>query len=173
MSDDDEHEHAEREPNFIVTRRSGHEDDNRYPVTVEEGDVPDPDKPFDTISEYTLQDVIEDNLETPSWDPETGEVSGGGSIEYRGLHISPQSRDGEYLAQPDGYVYPVCQFYAFDFENVRQLIRVLNRQATLVWGEMDREDREEAFKVLTRDPEKGSEENHIHVGDTAPVPEED
>lgn len=121
---------------------------DRYPEEWDADSYRDAGQPLAWDDEWglTVRDVCDDRLE---W---------GQSIEVFGFHIYPSSPDGDYIVQPDGYVNSAATFNASDIADPLQLVERLHRLSTLVWTEMNYEERKHAFKMMTSDPAEAEAE---------------
>jgi hypothetical protein len=118
-----------------------------------------------TCGDGTLYDVVDGDLEPPQVEGPADDVTGG-SVEYQGLHINAVS-DGSYVVQVDGHVGQVMRFEADDYDDVLELVDDLNH-IFLRLNEYRMQDDEDALvewagRKMTHDPERGEQENYIHV----------
>jgi len=115
---------------------------------------------IDSHSEYSLYDIVNDNLGFA--DLGRGFPEPEGSIDFYGIHVFPANDSGEYVLQYDGHVGEIDIIDSDDYDDVLELVDEL----LMIVGEIDNlttpELVEYAGKIMTHDKERAEEEPDLY-----------
>lgn len=107
--------------------------------------------PIDPWSPHSLYDVLDGNIPKSE------------GLEYEGLHILAV-QDDEFLVHPDGYVGTATTFEASEYDEVLELVDLLNEVRLEVWDIRDSDARRADYgPQITHDPEKANRDEYVYV----------